>query len=95
MWGCYGCIFEWYFSGESCKQFVSQKQYCTLEIYLDTNGEKPGINSKKEKITIQTSKGRGLGFASMSAEKKREVASKGGKAAHAIGTAHTWTSEEA
>jgi general stress protein YciG len=40
-------------------------------------------------------KGRGRGFASMSAEKKREIASKGGKAAHALGTAHKWTSEEA
>lgn len=40
-------------------------------------------------------KGRGRGFASMSPEKKREIASKGGKAAHALGTAHEWTSEEA
>ena len=40
-------------------------------------------------------KGRGRGFASMTAEKKREIASKGGKAAHAMGTAHKWTSEEA
>jgi general stress protein YciG len=31
----------------------------------------------------------------MSSEKKREIASKGGKAAHAMGTAHTWTSQEA
>jgi general stress protein YciG len=31
----------------------------------------------------------------MSPEKKREIASKGGKAAHAMGTAHKWTSEEA
>jgi general stress protein YciG len=35
------------------------------------------------------------GFASMSAEKKREIASKGGKAAHAQGTAHKWTAQEA
>ena len=35
------------------------------------------------------------GFASMSAEKQREIASKGGRAAHAKGTAHEWTSEEA
>jgi uncharacterized protein len=41
------------------------------------------------------SKGQGRGFASMSPEKKREIASKGGKAAHAQGTAHKWTSEEA
>jgi hypothetical protein len=35
------------------------------------------------------------GFASMTPEKQREIASKGGRAAHAKGTAHEWTSEEA
>lgn len=35
------------------------------------------------------------GFASMDAERRREIASKGGKAAHAKGTAHQWTPEEA
>jgi general stress protein YciG len=35
------------------------------------------------------------GFASMSAEKQREIASKGGRAAHMKGTAHEWTSDEA
>lgn len=35
------------------------------------------------------------GFASMDEEKKREIASKGGKAAHDRGTAHEFTSEEA
>lgn len=35
------------------------------------------------------------GFASMSPEKQREIASKGGRAAHEKGTAHEWTPEEA
>lgn len=35
------------------------------------------------------------GFASMSAEKQREIASKGGRAAHAKGTAHEWSTDEA
>ena len=35
------------------------------------------------------------GFASMDRAKQREIASKGGKAAHQKGTAHEWTSEEA
>jgi general stress protein YciG len=35
------------------------------------------------------------GFASMDQEKQREIASKGGKAAHEKGTAHEFTSEEA
>lgn len=35
------------------------------------------------------------GFASMSTEKQKEIASKGGRAAHAKGTAHEWSSGEA
>jgi len=35
------------------------------------------------------------GFASMDRAKQREIASKGGKAAHQQGTAHEWSSEEA
>lgn len=35
------------------------------------------------------------GFASMQREKQREIASKGGRAAHEKGTAHEWTSDEA
>ncbi len=37
----------------------------------------------------------GRGFLSMDRAKQREIASKGGKAAHAKGTAHKWTREEA
>lgn len=35
------------------------------------------------------------GFASMDRSKQRDIASKGGKAAHQKGTAHEWTTEEA
>ena len=35
------------------------------------------------------------GFASMDRGKQKEIASKGGKAAHEKRTAHEWTSEEA
>jgi uncharacterized protein len=35
------------------------------------------------------------GFASMDRTKQREIASKGGKAAHLKGTAHEWSGEEA
>lgn len=35
------------------------------------------------------------GFASMSTDKQREIASKGGRAAHEKGTAHEWTPDEA
>ncbi len=35
------------------------------------------------------------GFASMDRDKQREIASKGGRAAHQKGTAHEWTPAEA
>ena len=35
------------------------------------------------------------GFASMDREKQREIASKGGRAAHEKGTAHEWSPAEA
>ena len=35
------------------------------------------------------------GFASMDRDKQREIARKGGKAAHVKGTAHEWSSEQA
>lgn len=37
----------------------------------------------------------GRGFASMDPNKQREIASEGGRAAHAAGTAHEFTSQEA
>jgi general stress protein YciG len=44
---------------------------------------------------VSERKGRGRGFASMDPDKQREIASKGGRAAHVQGTAHEWTSDEA
>jgi general stress protein YciG len=35
------------------------------------------------------------GFACMSTDKQKEIASKGGRAAHTKGTAHEWTPDEA
>jgi hypothetical protein len=35
------------------------------------------------------------GFAAMSPEKRRQIASKGGRTAHELGTAHQWSADEA
>ena len=48
-----------------------------------------------EGATVSTEKKERRGFASMSAEKQREIASKGGRAAHEKGTAHEWSADEA
>ncbi|PWT80931.1 MAG: general stress protein, partial [Blastocatellia bacterium] len=45
--------------------------------------------------TLSTERKERRGFASMSPEKQREIASKGGRAAHEKGTAHEWTADEA
>jgi general stress protein YciG len=47
-----------------------------------------------ETTTTPKPKQRPRGFAAMSPEKQREIASRGGKAAHAAGTAHEFTSDE-
>lgn len=49
-------------------------------------GEAPG---NKQSAT------KNRGFASMDPQRQREIASEGGRAAHAKGTAHEFTSEEA
>jgi len=51
---------------------------------------------KREGVAVNTGERKERrGFASMSPEKQREIASKGGRAAHEKGTAHEWTAEEA
>ncbi|WP_048441113.1 KGG domain-containing protein [Caenimonas sp. SL110] len=45
-------------------------------------------------IPAATTEKRLRGFAAMSPEKKKEIASMGGRAAHACGRAHQFTSEE-
>jgi general stress protein YciG len=46
-------------------------------------------------MTTQSSSKSNRGFASMDVSKQREIASKGGKAAHAQGRAHEFTPDEA
>ena len=48
-----------------------------------------------ETMTSENTRTSNRGFASMSADRQREIARKGGRAAHAKGTAHEWTSDEA
>ena len=46
-------------------------------------------------MIIRQGNGRARGLAAMSPEKRREIASKGGRTSQARGTAHQWTPEEA
>lgn len=46
-------------------------------------------------MATETTNTKNRGFASMNTEKQREIARKGGRAAHEKGTAHEFTSDEA
>lgn len=55
----------------------------------------PPVRIAEEKAPEQPRKKARRGFAAMSPEKQKEIASLGGKAAHAKGTAHEFSPEEA
>ncbi|TCJ12023.1 general stress protein [Flaviaesturariibacter flavus] len=55
------------------------------------NGENQGQREQNNSERKRSNRG----FAAMSPERQREIASKGGRAAHEQGVAHQWTSEEA
>lgn len=60
----------------------------------ETSEEKVASAEEKSVVEIPRPR-RPRGFAAMDRSKVSEIASKGGKAAHAAGTAHQFTSEEA
>jgi hypothetical protein len=59
------------------------------------NNEKSGKQGGGGGQSSQSGDTSNRGFASMDPDKQREIASEGGKAAHASGNAHEFTSEEA
>lgn len=60
---------------------------------FDDIGSKGGESTNENED--QSGNNDSRGFASMDPEKQRQIASKGGKAAHKKGTAHEWDAEEA
>ena len=53
------------------------------------------MSNTQQEMQSTTSNRRPRGFAAMDRKRVSEIASKGGKAAHAAGTAHEFTSDEA
>lgn len=77
---------------------TKQKQSYQNDVFNDSDADSmlTDLGDSEEQEEAPQKSGRGnQGFASMPKEKQREIASKGGKAAHAQGTAHEWTSAEA
>jgi general stress protein YciG len=56
-----------------------------------------GMNDQQQEMSNSSSNGRrsNRGFAAMSRERQKQIASEGGRAAHKMGVAHEWNSEEA
>jgi uncharacterized protein len=73
-----------------CKRAVSFKQ--EEAIMASNQGGKQGNLTSGNNQSGDTSN---RGFASMDPQKQREIASEGGRAAHASGNAHEFNSEEA
>ena len=59
------------------------------------NSETPEPSASETRVAEAPKPRRPRGFAAMDRTKVSEIASKGGKAAHAAGTAHQFTSDEA
>jgi general stress protein YciG len=58
-----------------------------------------GMNDQQQDQEISNSSSNGRrsnrGFAAMSPERQKQIASEGGRAAHKLGVAHEWNSDEA
>src|SRR5207245_6556146 len=67
----------------------------SCDLRPSTTGVKTMTDVAKDRTMNNGERKERRGFASMSPEKQREIASKGGRAAHQKGTAHEWTSDEA
>lgn len=77
-----------------CPIPTSFKMDRTDDSGLISNTVQPSSQTERKCIMAEGGKSQ-RGFASMDSDKQREIASKGGKAAHEKGTAHEFTSEEA
>jgi general stress protein YciG len=73
---------------EQNRQEVSAKEDTNNEWLTDRENHQDSPAGERQKSS-------GRGFASMDPSAQREIASKGGKAAHRQGVAHEWTSEQA
>jgi general stress protein YciG len=73
-----------FFENEQEKLRVTEEHHLpTIKIYrMQENEKREGQKSRR-------------GFAAMSAERQREIASQGGRAAHEQGVAHEWSKDEA
>jgi general stress protein YciG len=61
----------------------------------DRNRDFESVNGREEISDQSSGRNSNRGFAAMSPEKQKQIASEGGRAAHKQGVAHEWNSDEA
>lgn len=54
-----------------------------------------GMNDQQDVSSSSNGRRSNRGFAAMSPERQKQIASEGGRAAHKLGVAHEWNSDEA
>lgn len=80
---------------ENMDQQVSQDQMNRGFNGTSNQQDSPRVNGESGNGRSRGQGSSNRGFAAMSPEKQKEIASEGGRAAHKQGVAHEWTSEEA
>ena len=70
------------------------REYTSREDMSNSNDDVRS-GSSNQSDNSETPRRSGRGFAAMSPERQRQIASEGGRAAHKQGVAHEWSSDEA
>lgn len=78
---------------DDTKKSKNQAYFADDDVLQDISMDEP-MSDEIDEYPQKKTKGQ-QGFASMPKDRQREIASKGGRAAHQQGTAHEWDSEEA
>jgi len=61
----------------------------------EMNRDYSGTSDQQEVANTNNGRRSNRGFAAMSPERQKQIASEGGRAAHKLGVAHEWNSDEA
>jgi general stress protein YciG len=84
---------------DNSERMDNQSNDRQVEMNRDYNGrsEQQDLNDRQQQVSDSNSGTRrsNRGFAAMSPERQKQIASEGGRAAHRLGVAHEWNSDEA
>ena len=76
-------------------QNLQSRQEQPDQRFNSVNDQTPERQDDQDRLENSESRNANRGFAAMSPERQRQIASEGGRAAHRQGVAHEWNTEEA